>query len=140
MIRTLVVTTNKHIREVKAGVDMTRGAAAVIDYATEEAKLASVGECFMVDVNKTYNGINAVVEPSDGAFEAIKAGQKVLLIPVLPGERYATTEVDGANSLEIGADLKPENGKFKAGEGGWVYMGKYNDPTGLDMYIVERKA
>lgn len=140
MIRNLVVTTNKHIREVKADVNMKRGAAAEINYATDEAVLASSDDCFLVDVSKNYNGVNAVVDPSDADFEDIKAGSIVLLIPVFPGERYATTEVTNGASLEIGASLTATSGKFVAGEGKWAFMGKYSDPTGLDMYIIERKA
>ena len=141
MIRFLMVDEGKPIHQCKAGAELKRGAPVVkdADGATVTSATNGLGE-FLVDVAPNYDGVNAIVEPTDGMFENIVENQTVLVIPTQPGERYATTEVT-VGGLTAGDALVATSGKFaKAGATTnyiWVYRGEYNDPTGK-MYIIER--
>lgn len=142
MVRNLSVITSKNIPIAVAGENMTRGMAVVQNHADGTVKKANgEDEIFLVDVAMNYDGINAVVNPTDKDFETIKTGDKVLLIPVQFGESYATTEVT-ATGLGKGDYLKTAAGKFiKATTGdktGFVYADPYSDPTGLTMYEIKR--
>ena len=75
MIRELQVVANKPITLITTSEAMKRGAVIVEDYKTETVKNATSGatDIYFVDVEPTYEGINAVVEPTDGSWENIKA-------------------------------------------------------------------
>ena len=92
---------------------------------------------YFIDVPKNYDGVNAVIEPLDSAFEDIAAGARVNRIPTRVGERYATTELT-VTGLSVGDTLVVSSGKFVKGSGDWIYGGVYNNPYGLTMYIVEK--
>ena len=98
------------------------------------------GGAYFIDVPKNYDGVNAVIEPLDSAFEDIAAGARVNRIPTRVGERYATTELT-VTGLSAGNALAVSSGKFvkaSSGSSDWIYGGVYNNPYGLTMYIVEK--
>lgn len=145
MIRELQVVANKPLTTISTSEAMTRGAVIEEDYTQETVKKATAGatDIYLVDIEQTYEGINAVVEPTADAWEEIKAKAEVHKIPLIVGERYATTEfVDSFDSvLSKGDFVKPNDGKFVKAESGdtsiAVYMGEYSDPTGLAMGIIQ---
>lgn len=144
MLRYLQVLKDKPIQILEAGSALTRGGCVAKDYATGKVGAATAaGGFFLVDNAPNYDGINAVIAPTDADFENIASGALCLFTPTFVGERYATTELT-LGSLAVGDALKASGGKFVAGASGdsceWVYGGPYADPTGLTMYIVERVA
>ena len=143
MIRYLQVVQGKPIRHLKAAAALTRGAVVAQDVKAGTVSAATGTGDYLLDVDPNYDGLNAVINPTDGEFENIDNGADVLVIPALFGERYATTEVTAAG-LAVGDPLVAKAGKFeKAVQGAadvtyhWVYGGTYDDPTGT-MYIIER--
>lgn len=144
MLRYLEVLKNKPIQILKAGAALTRGGCVVKDYTdgTVDPATADAGFC-LIDNAPNYDGINAVIAPTDADFESIASGALCLLVPTFVGERYATTELT-PTSLSVGDALIASAGKFVKGAQNdvcdWVYGGTYADPTGLTMYIVERVA
>lgn len=143
MLRELQTFGQKPIKATYvASEDMTQGMAVSIDHANGEVdKATGIGE-FLVDVPKNYDGEYSYKNPTDDAFEAITDGDTVLVIPTLPGERYATDQLTVGNpAVAKGAYLKVASGLFVAAAQNdavaWVYGGTYTDPTGT-MYIVER--
>lgn len=139
MIRNLQTHTNK-VQSVMytAAADMTRGAFVTPNESAMTVSAATADTIYMVDVPKNYDGINSMVDPSDGDFEDIKKGARVILVPVLPGERYATSEVT-VGTATVGAAMGVSAGKLAAKTNGeWIYCGTYSDPTGIAMYIVKR--
>lgn len=144
MIRTLQCIDHKNIPVVTASADLKRGAIVTktVDNKVDNASAAGFG---FVDITPNYDGINAVVIPSDGDFENIESGALCLYIPVHSGERYATSEVVASGltkgdmltfgaSDNVGKLVEVESGKT----GEFVYGGAYDDPTGIKMYIVEK--
>lgn len=121
-----------------ASAAMTRGAFVTPNEADMTVGPATGATQYLVDVPKNYDGINAVIEPSDADFEEIKEGDRVILVPVLIGEKYATSEVT-KGSLTAGDKIAATAGKAAADESGdWEYCGEYSDPTGIPMYVVKR--
>jgi ribosomal protein S8E len=137
MIRKIQVVADKHApAQYVAGEALTRGMAVKIDYTTDKVKAQTGAATYFVDVQPNYDGINAVVEPQEKDYESIAAGDKVVLIPVLPGEAYATTEVT-VGTLAKGDLIEATAGKFAAkADGDFVFDGAYSDATGLTMYRV----
>lgn len=139
MLRIVEGHTNKALSVMyTASAAMKRGA-----FVTPKEDDMTVGPAtgatqYLVDVAPNYDGINAVVEPNDGDFEDIKEGDRVILVPVLIGEKYATSEVD-KGSLNPGDLISATSGKAATNESGdWMYCGEYSDPTGIKMYTVKR--
>ena len=144
MLRYLQVLKDKPIQILETSAALTRGACVAKDYATGKvAGATATGGFFLVDNAMNFDGINAVIAPSEGDFESIASGALCLMVPTFVGERYATSELT-VGSLEVGDALKASAGKFVAGAQNdvceWVYGGTYADPTGITMYIVERVA
>lgn len=139
MIRILQGHTNKAQSVMyTAAADMTRGAFITVNEGDMTAAAATGETFYMVDIAKTYNGINAVVEPLEKDFEGIKQGDRVIAVPILPGERYATSEVTVGDAA-IGDKMAATAGKLaKADNGDWIYCGEHSDPTGIPMFIVKR--
>ena len=142
MLRFLQVTEDKQISILDAGEAMVRGGTITKDYSDGTVDKATAATNFyLADVAPNSNGINAIITPTDAGFEAIAAGDKVLVVPTYVGERYATTELT-IGALVKGNYLKSAGGKFVAAEASdnstWVYGGLYSDPTGLTMYVVEK--
>lgn len=145
MLRELQTFGQKPIKATYvASEDMVQGMAISIDHANGEAdKATGVGE-YLVDVPKNYDGEFSYKNPTDDAFENITDGDMVLIVPTVPGERYATDQLTvGTPAVAKGAHLKVASGLFVAAAQNdatcWIYGGTYSDPTGT-MHIVERIA
>lgn len=135
MIRFLQVNTAKNIPNVKAKTELVNGAPITFDHATLEVSKATGACAYLVKAAENYDGLNAVILPSEGDFEKIAVGEICHAVPVYRGERYATTEVEG--SLTAGQRIAAATGKFAASESGdWYYVGEYNDPTGKTMFEI----
>ena len=128
MLKHLVRHQGKGILEVVAEAAMTRGTPL------------EGGEYF-ADKEIEYNGINAVIEPVEKDNDTIAEGAIYLKEPTMLGERYATTELT-ATGLNAGDMVVVNSGKFvkptKSGAAFWKYQGVYENPFGVNMYIVER--
>lgn len=143
MIRELETVQNKPVELLLTSATVTKGAPIAIDYADETvaAETAGLGT-LLVDINPVYEGINAIVEPTDGEFETAETGTRVRVIHTLPGEMYATSEIT-ADDLTEGDPLKVTAGKFveatpASDAYAWVYRGPYSDPTGIEMHRITR--
>lgn len=139
MLRIVEGHTNKALSVMyTASAAMKRGAFVTPNEADMTVGPATGATQYLVDVSPNYDGCNAAIEPSDGAFEDIEVGDRVILVPVLIGEKYATSEVT-KGSLNAGDKIAATSGKAAADESGdWEYCGEYSDPTGIPMYIVKR--
>lgn len=142
MLRTLQGHTGKPLPIYEAGEAMTRGCPITIDYASDKVYKATENTgVFLAEVAYSYDGINAVVAPSDADFEPITKGQKVICYPNYVGESFATSEV-APGTMVKGAYIKAVDGKFVAASAGekseWVYGGSYSDPTGIEMWKITR--
>ena len=140
MLRYLQVLKDKPIQILEAGEDLVRGSAVVKNYETGKVEAASDSGLFLVDNAPNYDGINAIIAPTDADFENIASGALCLLVPTVIGERYATSAISPSD-FEVGDPLTVSMGEFVSGSTGyceWVYGGVYNDPTGIPMGIVER--
>lgn len=139
MLRIVEANTNKALSVMyTASAAMKRGAFVTPDESNMTVGPATGATQYLVDVAPNYDGINAVIEPTDADFEDIKEGDRVILVPVLIGEKYATSEVD-KGSLNAGDKISATSGKAAANASGdWVYCGEYSDPTGIKMYTVKR--
>ena len=128
MLKHLVRHQGKGILEVVAEAAMTRGTPL------------EGGEYF-ADKEIEYNDINAVIEPVEKDNDTIAEGAIYLKEPTMLGERYATTELT-ATGLNAGDMVVVNSGKFvkptKTGAAFWKYQGVYENPFGVNMYIVER--
>lgn len=142
MIRYLKTVQGKPVSIMVAGSKITKGAPLTQDFTDDTVDPAATGlGLYLADIEATYEGINAIVNPTDDSFETAAAGARVLVIPTIPGESYATTELT-ATGLAKGDALVATSGKFvKAGTStkyAWVYGDTYSDPTGLTMYKITR--
>lgn len=126
MFVNLIVLSGKHAPQAKAEVEMVRGQPVE-------------GGAFIVNVPKNYDGVNAIYDPKAVESDKIAVGALYNKEPTFVGERYATTEVDGADALEVGAALTVDGAKWVAGEGEWKFGGKFTAHAyGVDMWIVEK--
>jgi hypothetical protein len=144
MIRELNTNSAKaYPSNYTAATELTRGAFVTVDEKNGTVSAATGITDMLVDVEQTNDGINAIITPSDGAFEKIAAGTRVILHTALPGDRYATSELTPA-TMAVGAAMTVADGKAvaagtTAGNYKWVYGGTYDDPTGIAMYIAVRR-
>lgn len=126
MFVNLIVLSGKHAPQAKAEVEMVRGQPVE-------------GGAFIVNVPKNYDGVNAIFDPKAVESDKIAVGDLYNKEPTFVGERYATTEVEGADALEDGAALTVSGAKWVAGEGEWKFGGKFTAHAyGVDMWIVEK--
>lgn len=144
MFRNLNAYDNKNYPTYIAAEDMTRGAFIKINAAAGTVSKATGLTDKMVNVAANYDGINSMIAPTDGAFEDIKAGDRVIVVTAIPGEKYATSEVT-PGAMAVGAAMTVTAGKAvsagtTAGNYNWVYGGTYDDPTGITMYAVCRES
>lgn len=141
MIRELMTVQGKPVELLLTSAAVKKGAPIDVDSSDQTVKHTADGlGTKLCDINATYEGINAIVEPTDDAFEDAEAGVRVRVIQTLPGEMYATSELDTA-SLAAGDKLKAVAGKFVKAESGayaWEYRGVYADPTGIKMGKIVR--
>lgn len=143
MIRYLTPLGNRPIKaNYKASEAMTQGMAVSLDHANAEVDKATGVGHYLVDVPKSYTGINAIVNPEDDAFESIASGTFVNVVPTFIGDRFATDQVT-PTGLTVGDPLDVTAGVFAEATSSdayqWIYGGTYSDPTGT-MYIIERVA
>lgn len=126
MFVNLIVLSGKHAPQAKAEVEMVRGQPVE-------------GGAFIVNVPKNYDGINAAFDPKAVDSDKIAVGDLYNKEPTFVGERYATTEVEGADGLAEGAALTVNGAKWVAGDGEWKFGGKFTGHAyGVDMWIVEK--
>lgn len=143
MLRIITPLGNRPIKATyKASEDMKQGMAVALDIANAEVdKATGVGD-YIVDVPKKYEGLYAIVNPEDDAFEDIETGDLVLVIPTYIGDRFATDQITSAG-LSVGDPLDVAAGLFVEATSNdayqYVYGGTYADPTGT-LHIVERVA
>lgn len=145
MLRFIQVVSNKPIHIMEADGAIDRGEAVSIDLAT--GKAAPIGSTataaeYIADAPKNYDGINAIVMPTDDTGDSIASGGNVLVIPTYIGERYATDQVT-ATGLVAGDKVTAKGGKFveatSAESYNYIYVGTYSDPVGT-LHIIERVA
>lgn len=141
MIRYLQVVQGKPIALLSTSAKVRKGAPAAKDFSDKTVAHAADGMgLYLIDIAPNYDGIYAIVEPTDGAFETAETGEIVRVIPTFAGERYATSEIT-IDGLVDGDMLTVSAGKFikaSSGEAAWVYCGEYADPTGIKMGVIER--
>ena len=139
MIRELMTVQNKPVELLLTSAAVKKGAPIDVDSEDQTVKHTADGlGTKLCDINATYEGLNAIVEPTDDAFEKAEAGVRV--IQTLPGEMYATSELD-TETLQAGDKLQAKGGKFvkaTAGQYAYEYRGIYSDPTGIKMGKIAR--
>lgn len=127
MLARLIEQADKPIKQEVAAAAMERG--TFIENGN-----------FVVDVPKNYDGINAVVDPKYTDSDTIAIGDTYNKIPVVMGERYATTELT-VGTLTDGDGLTLTSGLLVAAASAakyhLVYRGTYANPYGVTMYAVE---
>ena len=141
MIRELETVQNKPVELLLTSAVVKKGAPIDVDSEDQTVKTTEDGlGTKLCDVNAKYEGIYAIVDPTDGEFEEAAVGERVRVIQTLPGEMYATSELD-TETLQAGDPLKAEAGKFvkaTAGQYAYEYRGVYSDPTGIKMGKIVR--
>lgn len=124
-----------------AGEDLKNGAPVDCSIGRELTK-ATAEPDYVVVAPVNFDGINAAIEPNDAAFEDIKSGKMCLRYVPHDGDVFATDQIT-ASGLTAGDALTASSGKFvKATANGtykYVYVGKYDNPWGLDMHAIECK-
>lgn len=120
---------------------LTNGAAVAYDPATRKLAKASGASHYVVTNAKNYDGINAVMEPTDAEHETIASGALCIRVPLELGDIFATTEVT-TTGLSAGTAVIPSAGKYvkdtaQTSTSGLVYLGAYENPWNLDMYMIE---
>ncbi len=124
-----------------ANADMTNGAAVAYDAATRKLSKATGKSLYVVTNAKNYDGINAVKEPTDAEHETIASGDLCIRVPLELGDIFSTTEGTTTN-VTVGNPVIPSGGKYikdTAGTStsGLKYLGTYDNPWGLNMYMIE---
>lgn len=124
-----------------ANEELKNGAPVVYTPATRKLAKASVDTKYVVTNSKNYNGINAVKEPTDAEHETIASGDLCIRVPLELGDVFATTEVT-TTGLSAGDPVTADAGKYvkddaTAPAGGMIYLGRYDNPWNLDMYMIE---
>lgn len=120
---------------------LTNGAAVEYDAATRKLSKASDVSKYVVTNSKNYDYINAVIEPTEAEHETIASGALCIRVPLELGDVFATTEVT-TTGLSAGDPVIPSAGKYikdtaTTSVSGLVYLGTYDNPWGLNMYMVE---
>lgn len=121
---------------------LTNGAAVAYDAATRNLSKATGASHYVVTNAKNYDGINAVMEPTDAEHETIASGDLCIRVPLQLGDIFATTEVTTTN-LSAGDAVIPSAGKYvkdtagTSSTSGLVYLGAYENPWNLNMYMIE---
>ena len=120
---------------------MTNGAPVAYDAATRKLAKATDASHYVVTNAKDFDGINAVKEPTDAEHETIATGALCIRVPLELGDIFATTEVTTTN-LSAGDAVIPSAGKYvkdtaATSTSGLVYLGAYENPWNLSMYMIE---
>ena len=146
MLRFVQVNTAKNLPVVEASEALTRGMAVTLAVSTGKVgKATATSGVGFVEAVPNYDGINAVLTPTDGDFESIASGDTCVFVPTYPGEVYATNQIT-STGLSKGDALEMSAGKFiKKGSSTtaatcWTYGGAYDDPSVTGMHLVVRDA
>lgn len=118
---------------------LVNGAPVTYTAASTGRKLAAANADtpYVVTNAKNYDGINAVMEPTDAEHEAILNGELCIRVPLELGDLFATTEVT-AGSAAVGDKFGVSSGKYVANANGkFVFHGAYENPWNLEMYTLE---
>lgn len=117
---------------------LVNGAPVAYTPATRKVAKATAVTKYVVTNAKNYDGINAVMEPTDAEHEAIASDSICIRVPLELGDVFATTEVT-ATGLAAGNYIGVSAGKYvkSTDATNLVYLGKYDNPWGLDMYEIE---
>lgn len=120
---------------------LVNGAPVAYDAATRKLGKATGASHYVVTNSKNYDGINAVQEPTDAEHETIASGDLCIRVPLQLGDIFATTELTTTN-LSAGDAVIPAAGKYvkdtaDTSTSGLVYLGAYENPWNLSMYMVE---
>ena len=120
---------------------LTNGAPVAYNPATRKLSKATGASHYIVTNAKNFDGINAVMEQTEAEHEEIKADALCIRVPLELGDIVATTEVTTTN-LSAGDPVIPSAGKYikdtaQSSTSGLVYLGEYENPWGLNMYMIE---
>ena len=120
---------------------LTNGAPVAYNPATRKVSKATGASHFIVTNAKNFDGYNAVFEQTDAEHEEIAADGLCIRVPLELGDIIATTEVT-KGSLAAGDAVIPSAGKYikdtaQSSTSGLVYLGEYENPWGLNMYMIE---
>ena len=132
----------KPLMNCVAANDLISGAPVAYDAKERSLGTAHRATEYIVVSGDTFNFMGAVIEPTDAMNERIPEGKLCLRYTPEVGDIFATTEfnLDGAELM--GCELAVSGGKFIAGNSGSIFvcLGHYDNPWGLDMIMVERRA
>ena len=120
---------------------LTNGAPVAYNAATRKLSKATGASHYIVTNAKNFDGYNAVFEQTDAEHEEISADGLCIRVPLELGDIIATTEVT-KGSLAAGDPVIPSAGKYikdtaQSSTSGLVYLGEYENPWGLNMYMIE---
>ena len=120
---------------------LTNGAPVAYNPATRKLSKATGASHYIVTNAKNFDGYNAAFEQTDAEHEAIAADGLCIRVPLELGDIVATTEVT-TTSLSAGDPVIPSSGKYikdtaTTSTSGLVYLGAYDNPWGLNMYMIE---
>ena len=120
---------------------LVNGAAVSYNPATRKLAKATGASHFVVTNAKNFDGINAVMEQTDAEHEEIKQNDLCIRVPLQLGDIFASTEVT-TTGLSAGDPVIPSAGKYikdtaQTSTSGLVYLGTYDNPWGLNMYMIE---
>lgn len=120
---------------------MVNGAAVSYDPATRKLSKASGESHYIVTNAKNFDGLNAIFEQTDAEHEEIKDGALCIRVPLELGDIVATTEVVAAG-LNTGDPVVADGGKYVkdsavSSTSGLVFLGAYENPWNLNMYMIE---
>lgn len=120
---------------------LTNGAPVAYAPATRKLSKATGASHYIVTNAKNYDGINAVKEPTEAEHEEIASGDLCIRVPLELGDIIATTELT-TTDLSAGDPVVPSAGKYvkdtdSPSTSGLVYLGAYDNPWNLNMYMVE---
>lgn len=120
---------------------LTNGAPVSYTAATRKLAKASGASHYVVTNAPSYDDIYAVMEPTAAEHETIESGALCIRVPLELGDVFGTTEVT-TTSLNAGDHVIPSAGKYVKdtatnSTSGLVYLGRYDNPWGLDMYTIE---
>lgn len=151
MLRELQTQVNKPIDAMyKADVAMKVGMAVVKNFADKTADLPSAATkdgFFLVAKERVPTGINCArgdMSDYDKNFIDIAKDERVKLIPLMIGERYATDQFNPTglvigNALMVGADGKFAKATATSVPTRYIYGGTFDD-AGNTLAIVEVSA
>lgn len=149
MLRYLQVVKHKNIPNVICLSAAKRGSFASVRTdvpSTDSTVDLGVGlGSYILDKPESYDGINAMVDPTWADSDNIEANERVLMIPTKFGERYASTEIANPTGLTKGKLLTANaTGQLKAATTGttaiWRFGGAMDKQvlSGMTLYVVER--